>query len=284
MKFFLLSTDHLQTKLWFGDDADYAVAMNYVAITAYRYSVNVVAFILMSNHVHFILECEKETAADFVSFFKEMYGLYRRKRYGDTQYLRGLLVDIQNVPLENESMERAIAYVQSNSVAARLCTHPSGYPWGTGNVFFDSTFYEVHPVGSLSARKRASIMHSKLPVNPGWSLGPGGFILPKCYVTTSFVEGLFRTPSRYQYFLDNSSKVRKTREQVSPSFSDQLVLTASLNLCHSLFRANSIDDLSPSQTAELVKQLKRRFSSDAAQISRTTGVAYSEALRILESI
>ena len=49
-KIYLLSTDHLEDGLWFRDDEDFCVAMNYVAIQAASSpEVAVLAFILMSN-------------------------------------------------------------------------------------------------------------------------------------------------------------------------------------------------------------------------------------------
>lgn len=283
MNFYLLSSSHLETRLWFGDDEDFIVAMNYVAIAAYKLSVNAIAFILMSNHVHFLLECEADKAATFIDSFKEMYSLYRRRRYGDKEFLRGNTVDIQEVTPENESLERAIAYIQCNSVAARICVHPTGYPWGTGSVFFNASLPQGKQASSFTGRKLSRLLRSKQEINPEWLIGENGYILPHSYVAVPFVESLFRSPGRYQYFLDNSSKARKVREQLAPTFSDQLILTASLNLCHSLFRTNSIEDLSPVQTAELLIQLHRRFTSDSAQLARVTGISYKEVVRILEA-
>lgn len=61
----------------------------------------------MSNHVHFVLEGTEEDA--------------RCVR----EFLRGNGVDIRLLELEGESLERAIAYVQMNCVAANICMHPS---------------------------------------------------------------------------------------------------------------------------------------------------------------
>ena len=56
---YLLTTDHLEEGLWFREEEDFKVAMNYVAIQAACSStVTVLAFILMSNHVHFVLQGE----------------------------------------------------------------------------------------------------------------------------------------------------------------------------------------------------------------------------------
>ena len=282
MQFFLISTDHLESRLWFDDKPDLVAGMNYVAISSFRFEVNVLAFILMSNHAHFILECERKEAEAFINFFKERFGLYRWNHHKDSKFLRRNRVDIQELSMTGESLERAIAYVQMNCVAARLCAHPSGYPWGSGNAFFNLNPQRGCPVGTLSSKALASKMHSKMEVNPDWEMLDDGYISPASYVAVEFVESLFRSPSRYQYFLDNSSKAKRVKDLTAPSFSDQLIATASLNLCHSIFRVTSIDDLSPAQIVELVRQLKRRFSSGANQISRVTGIQYGEVVSILE--
>ena len=69
-KIFLLTTEHLEDGLWFRDEDDFKVAMNYVAIEAARHpEVVVLAFILMSNHVHFLLRGRREEVIAFVTQF-----------------------------------------------------------------------------------------------------------------------------------------------------------------------------------------------------------------------
>ena len=55
-KYYLITTEHLEDKLWFREEEDFVVGMNYVALQALLSpEVLVLAFILMSNHVHFVL-------------------------------------------------------------------------------------------------------------------------------------------------------------------------------------------------------------------------------------
>ena len=56
-KIYLLTTGHLEDGLWFREDEDYRIGMNYAAIASFAYGVMVLAFVLMSNHVHFVLYC-----------------------------------------------------------------------------------------------------------------------------------------------------------------------------------------------------------------------------------
>ena len=56
-KVYLLSTGHLEKNLWFRNDEDFVAGMNHVAIqAAQNLKVRVLSFVLMSNHVHFVLK------------------------------------------------------------------------------------------------------------------------------------------------------------------------------------------------------------------------------------
>ena len=114
-----------------------------------------------------------------------------------------------------------------------------------------------------------------------------GYVLPESYVQVQFVEAVFRTPARLNYFLVNSSKAKRRLESESsdsPAFRDQSILSALPDLCLTLFRKNSFQDLNWNQQAEIAKQIKKRFGSDIHQIVRLTGVAYPEMARMLDSI
>jgi len=281
-RYYFVTTDHLKDRLWFRDEEDFRIAMGYVAIVAFLTGINVLAFILMSNHVHFVLECDRERALLFINKFKRLYAAYYRKKYGICELLRRNGVDIREVRPEDESLERAIAYIQMNSVAANICLEPSGYPWGTGNVFFNNNHFSGRNLGDISGRTRIQLLKSNVKLPPDYQIAPDGYILPESYVPVKRVEALFRTPKRMNYFLKTSSKARIRLEgNPAPSFRDQIILSSCEDLCRSLFRANQIADLSSEQKAELLRQLGRRFSADLNQLCRVTGLPYAEAAKIL---
>ncbi len=283
LDFFLVSTDHLPDTLWFRDDEDFKVGMNYVALVANATGVRVLAFILMSNHVHFILEGSRDAVLAFITEFKRRYSKYVQRKYATREFLRENGVDILPVGLEAESLERAIAYVQMNSVAANICAHAAQYPWGTGQVFFNQIPHTGLPLDGLSRRKQIQCLHSNEKPPAGLSLSAAGYIDPASFVNISFVENLFRTPARYNYFLSHSSKARvRLQESPIPSFRDQSILAVVPDLCHTLFRKNELKELSPEQTAELIKQLRYRFTADLAQLSRVLGFSYEDAARLLD--
>jgi len=288
-KYYLLSTDHLEDSLWFRDEEDFKVAMNYVAIQAVcNPNVSVLAFILMSNHVHFVLFGDRADIESYFCQFKHRYGIYMRRKYGLKEFLRGNAVDIRPVPTENEALERAIAYVHMNCVAANICSQPDQWPWGTGNVFFNQMKPNGKRIGDLSARARNSILHSVCCDLPGnWLINGEGYILPQEYVDVKAVENCFHTPRRMNYFQHNSSKARKRIESTPdslPAFRDQTIYGAMTDLCRSLFHKESFSNLSEDEQVEFVRQIRFRFSADAGQIARVCGLSYAEAAKLLDKL
>lgn len=282
LQFWLVTTNHLEDRIWFKDDEDFKAAMNIVAVLSSVAGVHVISFILMSNHVHFILACKKGPAEGFITRFKKMYSQYYSNKYGPCAMLHRNDVDYRQLQIGDESLERGIAYVIMNCVAANICLNPTAYPWGSGNCFF-----RVGPRGSsrikdLSGRARARLLHSRLPVPGDYILDERGFVDPVSYIPVKFVESVFRTPKRMNWFLQNSSKAKRISQ--TPSFNDQLISAAVRDLSISLFRKPCVDMLNETQKAELLRQIRYRFSSDPAQIARVCSLSYEDVCHLLESI
>ena len=301
MEFWLITTDHLEDRLLFKGPKDFRVGMNYVAVQANRAGVIVLAFILMSNHVHFVVYGTREQVEQFITGFKGAYSRYLWVKYGIHEVLRRNDVDYRKVPNRDEALEWAVAYVQMNAVAAKICSHPSEYPWGTG-----STFFQV-PVGesverlandrrvplqkhdryleTLSARERYRLLHTKLALPGKWVISEDGIIRPESYVDKDWVETLYRTPSRMNYFLRNSSKAKQRlskKDENLPAFRDQVIRAAIPDLCRSLFGKESVEELTENQLVELMRQVRFRFASNVNQIARVTGMSYERAAELLD--
>lgn len=279
--FWLVSTEHLENRLLFKDDEDFKLGMNQVAILAATLPAQIMAFVLMSNHVHFIVGGSKEEALDFTVRFKKRYS----QHYSDKYPLKGLLcqnqVDVRELSLVRESFERAVAYVQMNPVAANICIHPSGYPWGTGSSFFYTAQSNRKTIANMTKADCLRMLHSRTALPPHYIVDERGFIDPASYVNVEFVESIFRSPSRMNYFLNASSKARK--ESGIPSFSDKLVSMALKELCVSVFNKSDLKELGESQTAEVFKQIRYRLSADPNQIARVGGLPYEAVTRLLDS-
>jgi len=312
-EYWLISTAHLEKQLLFKETEDFVVGMNYVAVQAYKCRVGVLSFVLMSNHLHLVANCGRDAAVAFADGFKREYARYLNKKYGDVEALRRNDVDIREASVYDEGLERAIAYVQMNSVAANICATPFDYPWGTGGSFFGTesvmagsvtgrgddlldceSVRGVPPMipggrrlGEMSARERYRVLHSKADVPPEWIVCERGYIIPSSYVKVNLVERVFRTPGRFNYFLRTSSKAKLKLEMGDdclPSFSDQVILAAVPELCRSLFKRGGVEGLNEDQMVELLRQLKYRFSSNAKQLARVTKISYKAAEALLDRV
>lgn len=286
MKFYLLSSDHLEDRVWFRDKEDFVTGMNYVAVLAYTLKMSVLDFILMSNHVHFFLQCEYEEAKNYIDRFKSLYGRYFCKKYKLKDFLQGNKVDIKEVEWQPESLENACAYVQMNCVAANICLSPELYLWGSGNSFFNPVNGKGQRLGDLSRRAQIRLLRSNEVLDPDMIVGDEGFILPKSYLKVKFVESLFRTPKRMIYFRNNSSKAKALLEKkisASVSFSDQTLIMAINDLCRGLYQIPDQKNLGREQKEDLAHHLHRFFKADAHQIARLLGFTYAESTAILES-
>lgn len=286
MEFWFVTSDHLSDRIWFRNDEDFKMGMNLAAVVAVALGVDVLALILMSNHVHFVLCCSHKKAHKFSEQYKKRYSQYVNKKYGIRELLRRVHFRIDPIIAEDEALEWAIAYTDMNPVAAGICFSPTGYPWGTGDTFFKTKKAKGQPIGTLSDRARIALLHSTQQMPPNLIVGEDGYILPESYVKVELVENLFRTPKRMNYFHQNSSKAKRrlSSEDAAPSFRDQLVLSAIPDLCQSLFRKPSMAGLNEDGHAELLKQLRFRFSSNADQLARVTGLSYNKVVELLDKV
>lgn len=299
MAYWLVTTDHLEDRLLFMDFRDFVVGMNYVAVQAYKAEVSVLSFVLMSNHLHFVLCASRDQAEMFVNSLKTTYSRYLWSKYGSKEHLRRLGVDFKLIE-GDEALEWAVAYVQMNPVAANICLNPFDYPWGTGGSFFKPVkqLNDETPspgmstvlgrsLGDMSERERFRLLQSRQKVPDKWLVGDDGYVLPESYVCVDFVESVFRTPRRMQYFLLNSSKAKHrlvSDDGVMPAFRDQIILAAIPDLCQSLFGKRTVDELAEEQLVELLRQLRFRFSAGVNQLARVTGLSYAGAAKFLDKV
>ena len=287
-KYYVVTTGKIENAVMFRDDEDFTAGMNYVAIVASRHSrVKVVAFILMSNHVHFVLIGTREDVDAFTLDFKVRYSLYFSRKYGVKGLLKRNEIDVREIETTPEAKEQTIAYVLMNCVAANICFQANQYPWGTGNIYFNPSRPVGRVLGSMSGREKERLFHTNdnnLPSN--WIVSDEGVILPQNYVDVEIVESCFRTPKRMGFFLQNSSKAKKRLEidENLPAFTDQAIIGILPQLYRSLFRKNSFQELRPEEQTELMRQIRFRFSANIHQIARVCGLTYAEATKKIDDI
>ena len=269
-------TRGLKTRLIFRDAEDFVYGMNGVAICSHGMKLAVLAFCLMGNHVHFVLNGEERAVKDFIASYIKRTGIWIGNRYGETAPLRR--IDVLAKPVLNrEQLATVVSYVHRNPLAAGLCT-PISYEWSSASVFFSqrrikSGWRRLGEIPPRQARVILKTRHEGLP--PDWFVNDEGMILPQCYLRIGYVERLYgRSASNYMYSL-NTNKDAETEILMMEgmrAFPDETMRRKIPVLCKEHFGKDSFDSLEMNDKYALAVIMHRQYSCPAKQVSRLTGM------------
>lgn len=275
-------TKGLESDTIFREDADYITGMNYVAILHFKLCVSVLAFVLMSNHFHFILRGSKSDVDDFITLYKDMVSRYVRNKYGDKKILRRVKTGISPVNDLGERLKELIAYVLNNPVKAGVNILPQSYLWGSGGCYFSNmdTVSGCVPIDAMKRRQQIDLLKSNVKLPGTYKVNSYGFIDPKCYVDYKFVESLFGRARSMEYFLSVSN--RKYAEETQVGFSDALLIAALKELLAKKYDSISVPELEYDSQLVVVRQLRRQFYCTPKQIARICGLSLSRVYALLE--
>ena len=284
MKYFHVYTKGLEDKQIFRNREDFIAGMNLLAVVCSAFpQLKLLAFVLMSNHVHFVLYGTEKQAKKFIDMYKNLVSRYVRTHYGEVKYLRHLLTTVSEVTLENEGLKRLIAYVLNNPVKAGVNCVATGYEWSSARCYFNqiNLTADMVPIGSLSVRQQRKTLHSyhKLPDN--WQLNSSGYVDPSAYVDYQTVERLYYSSRSFEYFLSASLSLRKGIAE-NITFSDSMLYSAINELLDKKFSVSSVSELDEFLRRNLIKDLKNRFSASSKQLARVTGMTVKEVIHLLE--
>jgi putative transposase len=114
----------------FHDDADRLAYLELIAQETDRFGVEVLAWCLMNNHVHFVVVPEEEHS--LARAFGEGHRRYTRRRNA-RDGVSGLLFQgrFASSVLDELHLRAAVRYVEIHPVQARLVERPGDYPWSS---------------------------------------------------------------------------------------------------------------------------------------------------------
>ena len=117
----------------FLSNQDRAVYLKYIDENAQQYGLNIYAFCLMDNHVHFIvMPINHDALAKTFRVGHQRYSLYVNKRGNQIGHL--WQSRFYSCVLLGEHIPRAIRYVERNPVRAGLVSHPNEFTWSSAKA------------------------------------------------------------------------------------------------------------------------------------------------------
>ena len=123
----------------FFQEQDRESYLTWFGAKAQSLNVDVLAYCLMTNHVHHIVVPHSDN--DLATLFKSVHVRYAyriNQRYGWTGHL--WQERFFSSPLDEEYMWTAIRYVERNPVEAHMVEHAADYPWSSAASHCFGTF------------------------------------------------------------------------------------------------------------------------------------------------
>ncbi|MBO7279082.1 MAG: hypothetical protein J6U70_05745 [Bacteroidales bacterium] len=279
--FFHVCTDGTKLPWMFQDDQDFILGMNRVGICAYSAGICVVSFILMDNHVHFLLEGTMPACKDFINKYKSLTGRWIRKKYGLSDYLHHLPTNIIHVE-EKESLMNTIAYIDRNALVAGYPYLAGEYPWGSARYVFrdkrvsDSDSFhqegnQLRPLSEYSRRMQRSMLGSAVIVPRDWLIDEFGMLDPRFFVDIPRLESIYKSSMQYSYFLAKRLEgvVEQSFEGSTKLFFRDKELRQILHkLVQETYGHQDVFRLGVKERLVLARKLRYNYASTYKQIAR----------------
>ena len=272
--YYHICTDGNAISWMFQDDEDFIAGINRIALCILKNYVEVIAFILMDNHVHFVLYGTALQCKKFINSYKMLTGKWIHNKYGLKDYLRLLPTEMICIS-DEETLLNTLAYIDRNSIVAGYRYMPSQYPWGSARYMFRDKEHEYQqeskPLAQFPSSKQRSLLKTRTKVPGEWQVDSRGMISPHSFMDFSRIENIFRTSTRYSYFLAKKleghveMQLAKSRKVFIP---DKELRQIVRKIAHDTYRTEDVRTLDVKSRLAIAKRLRYDYASTLKQISR----------------
>jgi REP element-mobilizing transposase RayT len=196
--FYHVITRGNQRQKIFKSPEDYQKYLQLLTIYKNRYHCSIYAYVLMSNHVHILIETKDVPLSKVFQGINQAYTMYFNKKYDTIGHLfqgryKAVLCDRENYLLA------LLKYIHYNPVRARIVETVTGYPWSSHHAYLGKD----NPFGLIDSD----------------------------WVLRMFSEKKSRARKRYQEFIEEAGGLKKDevyatidqRIQGSDEFAEQVL-------------------------------------------------------------
>ena len=268
-----LCTSGESSGILFRSEEDYIYGMNMVGITAAKFwdKVGIYTFQLMSNHLHFVIEGERNDVEQFFNDLKlrlRRYLLKQERCYDINKISHNL------IPVKDDSyLKNLIAYVNRNGYLVNKNMTQFSYPWGANRYFF-FPLGEIEPktfLSSIANRTKMDMFHTREINFPESFYLTGGYISPNCYCKISQAEELFINAHQYSSLV--SRRVESFRDIAAEigdtiTYTDEEMYVAVFQHIKKQFDKTGIQSLSKTEKLLVAKVMHYEYNSSNKQICR----------------
>ena len=267
----------------FTDEEEFRKGMITLAVCATLYKkAELITFILMNNHVHFIMRGSRE---DCLEFF-EMYKARLRRRFGNLERaidwgkFNSQILGIESL----RALRNEIIYVHRNAYVAYPNYSPFNYPWSGGLAYFSPLIHLLPTlsVKDIGGRGMRELTHSRN--DPG--LASLKFVdkvphIPS-FCRVDIGESVFQDVRSYFHL---SSRNAEAFSQIASRLKDRVFLTddemfvVAARYANEMF-SQKLNLLSPEQKIHLARKLHFEYNASNQCLRRTLGLE----IRVLDEL
>lgn len=267
--YYHVCTDGNALDWMFKDVKDFIAGMNRIAICALDTGVIVIAFVLMDNHVHFVLYGTMPQCKQFISKYKLLTGKWIRKRHGIEGHLKALPSNLILIESEEQLLD-TIAYIDRNPVIAGYDLLPGEYPWGSSQgMFKDINSAKYITASELHKNELHQMLNTWMDIPADWRIDADGMLALGDIWDRKQAEALFKTPLKYLYHLSKKLEGRIEMKQGTKSFiPDKELRPLTEKISEALFGTADLRRLDFNNRIYLARKLRYNYASTPKQISR----------------
>jgi REP element-mobilizing transposase RayT len=272
-----LYTQGHDTPLIFKKKDDYVFAMNIVCQAACEFpQTKIITFEIMGNHLHFLLNGEREVAQAFFTFIRKRLALGLRESFPDG--LPGTFTASIKPVEDINSLRNTIVYINRNGFVADQTQTPYSYPWGAGRYYFNE-FPILQEFKDLKDREVRQMFRARKPPIPEACKIIDGYIAPSSYCSIKLGMAFFRHAHHYISLLfRNVEAYGEIAMELgdNEACTDNELYSQLSRIIQSRYNLATSKDLTKAQKTDLARTLRNTYRSSNSQISRVLGLSLYE--------
>ena len=266
-----LYTTPLESDIYFHSDDDRRIAQNYIAISIKESDCKLLAYSIMTNHFHFVIEGGKDRVYDFFEMFKGLLSNYF-KHHGRSGLISGVTAGITGIG-NLRQLRNTIAYVIRNAFVVRPEVNVFADPWSTGHLYFNPFLVKDGiPASQLKGRALRTFVQSRTitRINPDIHV-KDNLALAWSFVDYKHVEEFYDNAREFVYsVMKNTEAMIETALSCNedPALNDEDLLPRLFSMSREMFKEDKPFSLDENQKKKLAVEIKNRYHSSNKQIAR----------------
>lgn len=270
--FFHVCTDGTSIDCMFWDDRDFVAGINRVGVCVYLTNVQLVSYVLMDNHVHFLLYGTMLQCKDFINRFKTLTGKYIAYRHGFRHYLNHLKSCIILLR-SKERIINTIAYIDRNPLVAGFQALPFEYQWGSARYYFRESVSgeKCRSLAEMSDRYCCRLLNTHVILPKTWQVDSTGMLDPLCFIDLDKGMRFIKSPTRYLYFISKKLEGEIDEQLMEGNMTfimDKELKVIAKNIAFEMFGESKVIMLELKDRMMIAKKLRCQYGSTPKQISR----------------